>query len=64
MPLKRLAIFTLAAFVAGCNTQGDLTRGAIGATAGCLAGELIDDACVEGAIVGGVGGVVANDVGF
>ena len=64
MPIKLLATLGLILVVPACNTQGDLTRGAIGAGVGCAVGELVDGKCVEGAVIGGVGGVVANDIGL
>ena len=64
MSIKIIAALGLGLLCAACNTEGDLTRGAIGAGAGCVVGQLVDDKCVEGAVVGGVGGVVANDVGL
>jgi hypothetical protein len=62
MTAKIIAALGLALGLAACNTEGDLTRGLIGAGAGCIAGELIDDACGTGAAIGGIGGVVANDI--
>lgn len=62
MNARIIAALGFALALAACNTQGDLTRGAIGAGAGCLAGEIIGDECVTGAVVGGIGGVVANDI--
>ena len=62
MTPRLIAALGLAVLLAACNTQGDLTRGAIGAGAGCVVGELVDDNCAAGAVVGGIGGVVANDI--
>ena len=59
---RRIATALALIALTGCNTEGDLTRGAIGAGAGCIAGQLLDDACTTGAAIGGITGVVANDL--
>lgn len=50
--------------LAGCDEiDSDLERGIVGAGVGCIAGEiLIDGACVPGAIAGGAGGVLLDDL--
>lgn len=62
--MKKIVPALLAvAFLAACNTSGDLERGLIGAGLGCAAGEIIRDGnCVAGAVVGGTAGVIANDI--
>jgi hypothetical protein len=60
--IRILAILGVTALVAACNTNNDVRNGAIGAGIGCVVGELVDDRCVEGAVVGGAGGVLANDI--
>ena len=41
----------------------DLERAAVGAAAGCIAGEvLVDGRCVEGAVIGGAAGAIADDL--
>ena len=59
--------FTLAAVAAlalsacsGINTDGE--RAVVGAGIGCVAGEAINGDCTTGALVGAVGGALANDL--
>lgn len=57
--LAILAVLGLSA----CSQGTDLERALIGAGAGCLAGEIIDDGeCLVGAAVGGAAGALADDV--
>ncbi|MEY1556245.1 hypothetical protein AB3Y40_11475 [Yoonia sp. R2331] len=53
------AALTLSA-CAGINTDGE--RAVVGAGVGCLAGEAINGDCTTGALVGAVGGALANDL--
>ena len=62
MSLRLAAACGLIGLLAACNTQNDLRNGAIGAGVGCAVGQVVDDACLEGAAIGGVGGVLANDI--
>lgn len=59
------SIFAVAALfgLAACDEiNTDLERAAVGAAAGCIAGEvLVDGRCVEGAIIGGAGGALIDD---
>ncbi len=58
--------FLLVATILGlsaCSQGTDLERALVGAGAGCLAGEIIDDGeCLVGAAIGGAAGALADDV--
>lgn len=61
----KLSILAIAAILglSACSQGTDLERALIGAGAGCLAGEIIDDGeCLVGAAVGGAAGALADDV--
>ena len=56
------SILLLAGLAACDEIDSDLERAAVGAAAGCVAGEvLIGGECVEGAVVGGAVGAVADE---
>ncbi len=62
---KQLSLLAIAAILglSACSQGTDLERALIGAGAGCLAGEIIDDGeCLVGAAVGGAAGALADDV--
>lgn len=62
---KTLPFIAVAAILglSACSQGTDLERALIGAGAGCLAGEIIDDGeCLVGAAVGGAAGALADDV--
>ena len=63
---KKLTFIAIAALIgmAGCDEiDSDLERGMVGAAVGCIAGEvLVDGRCVEGAVIGGAGGVLIDDI--
>ncbi len=62
--LSLLAVVAILGLSA-CSQGTDLERALIGAGAGCLAGELIDDGeCLVGAAVGGAAGALADDVNY
>ena len=64
MPKFKTAILVtgLLAFSACDELDSDLDRAAVGAAIGCAAGEiLVDGKCVEGAIIGGATGALADD---
>ena len=51
--------------LSACSQGTDLERALIGAGAGCLAGEIIDDGeCLVGAAIGGAAGALADDVNY
>ena len=57
-------VFAVSALgLAACDKiDSDLERAAVGAAAGCVAGEVIRDGrCVQGAIIGGAAGALSND---
>ena len=57
------AIFAVFALTACAGIDSDIERGIVGAGFGCVAGEaLARGACVPGAIAGGAGGVLLDDV--
>ena len=60
--LKTSWIIAAAAFVglAGC-LDNDAERALAGAGAGCVAGEVLDNDCTTGALVGGLAGALADD---
>jgi len=60
---KILATFAFVGIsLSGC-LEGDGERALAGAAGGCLAGEILrEGACVEGALVGAVGGALFDDV--
>ncbi|MEM6824470.1 MAG: hypothetical protein AAF566_05105 [Pseudomonadota bacterium] len=62
--LSGIAAATTVLLFAACDEiDSDLERGAVGAAIGCVAGEvLIDGACIPGAVVGGAGGLVIDDL--
>ena len=58
-----LAIAALIGLGACDEINTDLERAAVGAAAGCIAGEvLVNGRCVEGAIIGGAGGAIIDDL--
>ena len=62
----KLSILAIAAILglSACSQGTDLERALIGAGAGCLAGELLEEGeCLAGAAVGGAAGALADDVG-
>jgi hypothetical protein len=62
---KNIALLAFAALVglSACSQGTDLERALVGAGAGCLAGEIIDDGeCLVGAAIGGAAGALADDV--
>ncbi len=64
---KKLSFLAVLAMLglAACSQGTDLERALIGAGAGCLAGELIDEGeCLTGAAVGGVAGALSDDVNY
>lgn len=49
--------------LAGCFQTVDQQNAAIGAVGGCVVGEIVRDGkCVEGALLGGLGGALFNDM--
>ena len=58
------ALLIAFAGLAACDEiDSDLERAAVGAAVGCVAGEvLVDGKCVEGAVIGGAAGVIADDL--
>ncbi|WP_417249976.1 hypothetical protein [Celeribacter sp.] len=55
--------FLAATVLSGCLESQDMQNAAIGAGIGCIAGEIIRDGkCVDGAVVGGLGGALYNDL--
>ncbi|WP_308915274.1 hypothetical protein [Jannaschia sp. LMIT008] len=46
--------------LSACVTDSDVRNGVGGALVGCAVGEVVDDACAEGAVIGGTGAVVAG----
>lgn len=62
--LKFFALFAAVAGLSACDEiNTDLERAAVGAAAGCIAGEvLVDGRCVEGAVIGGAGGALYDDL--
>lgn len=64
---RNLSFLALAAMLglAACSQGTDLERALIGAGAGCLAGEIIDDGeCLTGAVVGGAAGALSDDINY
>ena len=62
---KQLSFLAVAAILglSACSQGTDLERALIGAGAGCIAGEIIDEGeCLVGAAVGGAAGALADDV--
>jgi hypothetical protein len=62
---KTFALLAIAATfgLSACSQGTDLERALVGAGAGCLAGEIIDDGeCLVGAAIGGAAGALADDV--
>lgn len=62
---KNFALLAVAAILglSACSQGTDLERALVGAGAGCLAGEIIDDGeCLVGAAIGGAAGALADDV--
>jgi len=62
---NNISFLALAALIglAACSQGSDLERALIGAGAGCIAGEIIDDGeCLVGAAVGGAAGALADDI--
>ena len=49
--------------LSACSQGTDLERALIGAGAGCLAGDFIEEGeCLTGAAIGGVAGALSDDV--
>lgn len=46
--------------LAGC-LENDAERALVGAGAGCVAGEVLDNDCTTGALAGGLVGALSND---
>ncbi|MEO1536531.1 MAG: hypothetical protein AAFR73_02275 [Pseudomonadota bacterium] len=64
---KTLPFLAVAAFLGltACSQGTDLERALIGAGAGCLAGEIIDDGeCLVGAAIGGAAGALSDDINY
>ena len=62
---KNIVLLAIAAILtlSACSQGTDLERALVGAGAGCLAGEIIDDGeCLVGAAIGGAAGALADDV--
>lgn len=62
---KKIALFAVAAILglSACSQGTDLERALIGAGAGCLVGDFIDEGeCLAGAAVGGAVGALSDDV--
>ena len=56
-----LAVATLG--LSGClKLDNDAERALAGAGAGCLAGEVLNNNCVTGALAGGLAGALADDI--
>ncbi|MEM6386962.1 MAG: hypothetical protein AAF718_12090 [Pseudomonadota bacterium] len=63
----KLPILAIAALLglSACSQGTDLERALIGAGAGCIAGELIDNGeCLVGAAVGGAAGALSDDFNY
>ena len=63
----KLSLLAIAAILglSACSQGTDLERALIGAGAGCIAGEIIDDGeCLVGAAVGGAAGALSDDVNY
>ena len=63
--LNRSWIIAAAALIGltGClGLDNDAERALAGAGAGCVAGEVLDNDCTTGALVGGLAGALANDI--
>lgn len=51
--------------LSACSQGTDMERALIGAGAGCIAGEIIDDGeCLVGAAIGGAAGALSDDVNY
>ncbi len=64
---KKLSLLAVLAMLglAACSQGTDLERALIGAGAGCLAGEIVDDGeCLVGAAIGGAAGALSDDVNY
>ena len=60
---KKYSFLALIGLGACDEINTDLERAAVGAAAGCIAGEvLVNGRCVEGAIIGGAGGAIIDDL--
>ena len=62
---KNFAFLAIAAILglSACSQGTDLERALVGAGAGCIAGEIIDDGeCLVGAAIGGAAGALSDDV--
>lgn len=62
---KTLPFLAIAAILGltACSQGTDLERALIGAGAGCVAGEIIDDGeCLVGAAIGGAAGALSDDI--
>ena len=62
--ISAFAVFTAVLGVAACDEiDSDLERAAVGAAIGCVAGEvLVDGNCIPGAVIGGAGGLLVDDL--
>ncbi|MGR3514125.1 MAG: hypothetical protein ACU0GG_15300 [Paracoccaceae bacterium] len=64
---SKFSLLAIAAILglSACSQGTDLERALIGAGAGCLAGEIIDEGeCLVGAAVGGAAGALADDINY
>ncbi|MEM9425844.1 MAG: hypothetical protein AAGA06_03995 [Pseudomonadota bacterium] len=62
---KKISFLAVAAMLGltACSEGTDLERALVGAGAGCIAADLIEEGeCLTGAAVGGVAGALADDV--
>lgn len=62
---KNFAFLAITAILglSACSQGTDLERALVGAGAGCIAGEIIDDGeCLVGAAIGGAAGALSDDV--
>ena len=58
-----VAAVALTGLTACDRLNNDFERAAVGAAAGCIAGEVfVKDKCVEGAVIGGAAGAVSNNL--
>jgi len=57
-----LAALSFAGLTACDEFNSDFERAAVGAAAGCIAGEVfVNGKCIEGAVIGGAAGAVSNN---
>ena len=58
-----LAGVVAAAMLAGCAPTGDLQRGLVGAGVGAVISDSTGGNALTGALIGGIGGTLCDDVG-